>query len=385
MKRLLSLITSLVLVVVLASTSFAYGEKSKETPMKPYFVSFNKNVDLNLIKSYGGQVKRQYKYMPVVSVNLPEKVTEALAKNPNVDYVEEDGKVQAIGQMTPWGIPHVNADDVHQTGVEGSGVKVGIVDTGIDYTHEDLLVSGGESFVQGTTDYMDGNGHGTHVAGTVAGLNNSVGVLGVAPEANLYAIKVLDQYGNGSYSDVVAGIEWAVSNNLDILNMSFGGSSGSKTLQKAVDNAYNNGMLLIAATGNNGYDRKGTITYPAKYDSVIAVGAVDQLNNRANFSSVGRELELMAPGVEIQSTVPGGYASYNGTSMAAPHTTGVAALLSQTKPGLTNVQIRNTLKETAVILGDSFLYGNGLVDALAAINYSENSTSVVGGGKKNSR
>lgn len=387
MKRLLSLITCIVLVVVLASTSFAYGEKSKDTPMmKPYFVSFDTEVDLNVIKSFGGEIKRQYKFMPVVAVNLPEKAVQALSNNPKVVYIEEDGNVQATGQVTPWGIPHVDADEVQQTGVVGSGVKVGIIDTGIDYTHEDLIVSGGATFVQGTIDYMDDNGHGTHVAGTVAGVDNTIGVLGVAPKVELYAIKVLDQNGSGSYSDVVAGIEWAIRNNIDILNMSLGGSQGSKTLQSAIDNAYNEGMLLVAAAGNSGYDRKGTIGYPAKYDSVIAVGAVDQQNNRASFSSVGRELELMAPGVNIHSTVSGGgYDSYNGTSVATPHVSGVAALVWEAKPELSNIQLRNTLNNTAITLGDSFYYGNGLTDVLAAVNYTEESRSNEGGSKNSKK
>jgi subtilisin len=350
--------------------------------MKPYFVSFDTEVDLNVIKSFGGEIKRQYKFMPVVAVKLPETVVQALSNNPKVDYIEEDGNVQAIGQVTPWGIPHVNADEVHQTGVVGSGVKVGIIDTGIDYTHEDLSVIGGISYVQGTTDYLDDNGHGTHVAGTVAGLDNAVGVLGVAPNVSLYAIKVLDRNGSGSYSDVVAGIEWAVSNNIDIVNMSFGGSSGSRTLQTAVDNAYNKGMLLVAAAGNSGYNRKGTIGYPAKYDSVIAVGAVDQQNNRADFSSVGRELELMAPGVSILSTIHGGYDSYNGTSMAAPHVAGVAALVWENQNGITNIQVRNILNETATKLGDSFSYGNGLVDALRAVKNDQETTTSKGRKKK---
>jgi subtilisin len=385
MKRLLSLITCIVLIVALASTSFAYGEKSKDTPMlKPYFVSFDTKVDLNIIKSFGGEVKRQYKYMPVVAVNLPETAVQALSNNPKVDYIEEDGNVQAIGQVMPWGIAHVNADEVHQTGVVGSGVKVGIIDSGIDYTHEDLSVSGGISYVQETTDYMDDNGHGTHVAGTVAAVDNTVGVLGVAPNVHLYGIKVLDSFGSGSYSDVVAGIEWAVSNNIDIVNMSFGGSSGSRTLQTAVDDAYNKGMLLVAAAGNSGYDRKGTIGYPAKYDSVIAVGAVDQQNNRANFSSVGRELELMAPGVSILSTIPGGYDLYNGTSMASPHVAGVAALVWDENPNFTNDQIRDALNETTNDIGDSFSYGNGLVDALSAVHYSGSIENTKGGGKKKS-
>ncbi|MFC4767622.1 S8 family peptidase [Effusibacillus consociatus] len=338
-------------------------------------------MNLDHIKSKGGKIKKQYEYIPVASVEMTEAAAQSLAENPKIAYVEEDGKVQATDQVIPWGIPHVKATNVQQNGLTGSGIKVGILDTGIDYSHEDLKVSGGVTLVPGTTDYRDDNGHGTHVAGTIAALNNTVGALGVAPQVNLYAIKVLDQSGSGNYSDVVAGIEWAITNHMNILNMSLGGTSSSRTLKAAVDKAYNFEILLIASAGNNGYDPKGTITYPAAYDSVIAVGAVDPQNNRASFSSVGRQLELMAPGVGIESTVPGGYAVYSGTSMAAPHVTGVAALVWQAKPSLTNLQLRNTLNHTAVPLGDSFSYGNGLVDALAAVNYSE-TINTSGGGKK---
>ena len=151
---------------------------------------------------------------------------------------------------------------------------------------------------------------------------------------------------------------------MNIINMSLGGTAKSRTLEQAVDKAYEFGILLVAAAGNNGYDKKGTITYPASYDSVIAVGAVDQQNNRASFSSVGRQLELMAPGVGILSTVPNnGYASYNGTSMASPHVTGAVALVWEAKPSLTNIQLRNLLNDSATYLGDSFEYGNGLVNS----------------------
>ncbi|WP_334313223.1 S8 family serine peptidase [Terrihalobacillus insolitus] len=176
----------------------------------------------------------------------------------------------------------------------------------------------------------------------------------------------------------MAGIEWSSANNLDILNMSFSGGTSSRTLERALDNAYNSGVLLVGAAGNTGYDRKGTIGYPAKYDSVIAVGAVNQFNERAAFSSVGRELEIMAPGVGIQSTVPGGYAMNNGTSMASPHVTGVASLVLEAQPELNNIQIRSALNDTATNLGDSFNYGNGLVNAQSAVNFNE---SIVTQGK----
>jgi subtilisin len=366
-----------VLLMIISSQSLVFGESiGKEISMKRYFVSFHTEADPILIKSVGGDIKHIYKYIPVISANLSESAVKILSKNTKIKYVEEDGRVKitstldlGILQTTPWGVSHVKAPDVHKEGIKGTGIKIGVIDTGIDYTHEDLNVVGGATFVDGTIDYMDDNGHGTHVAGTISALDNLLGVIGVAPNTSLYAIKVLDKNGSGSYGDVVAGIEWAVSNNIDILNMSFGGSLSSQTLESAVDIAYDQGLLLVAAAGNNGYDESGTITYPAKYDSVIAVGAVDQENNRANFSSVGWELELMAPGVSIESTVPGGYNNKNGTSMASPHVAGVAALVWEMKPEINNIQLRSILNETATSLGDSFSYGNGLVNAINAVNY----------------
>jgi len=153
---------------------------------KSYLVGFKDKTGKEVIKTHGGKVKKQYKYIPVV------------------------------------GISHIQATESQQLGYSGKGIKVGVIDTGIDYNHEDLHVSGGTSVITGTTDYSDDNGHGTHVAGTIAALNNDIGVIGVAPQAELYAIKALDQYGNGNYSEVISGIEWAIDNQMDIINMSLG-------------------------------------------------------------------------------------------------------------------------------------------------------------------
>lgn len=386
MKRFFYIFALVMLMIAFATSAFASeGNYQQRETMKTYFVAFQNDIDLGLIKGKGGELARQYKYMPVIAVKLPEQAVQSLSKNPTISYIEQDRKIQAIGQVTPWGIKHSGGINAQQTGVTGLGIKIGIIDSGIDYTHEDLQVKGGATFVEGTTNYMDDNGHGTHVAGTVAALTNDVGVLGMAPQSDLYAIKVVDQFGGGSYSDVIAGIEWAISNNMDIVNMSLGGTSGSKTLKTAVDNAYERGILLVAAAGNNGYDKKGTITYPAKYDSVVAVGAIDSNDNRANFSSVGRDLELMAPGVGIISTVLGGYGSYDGTSMASPHVAGAAALVWEAKSGLNNIELRNVLNESALTLGDSFSYGNGLIDVLKALNYEKTAPVKVNGYKKISR
>ncbi|WP_369405026.1 S8 family peptidase [Piscibacillus salipiscarius] len=224
----------------------------------------------------------------------------------------------------------------------------------------------------GDSPYNDGNGHGTHVAGTVAALDNNLGVVGVAPDAEVYAVKVLDSSGSGSYAGIAEGIEWAINNDMNVINMSLGGSVSSDVLKEFVDLAYQEGILVVAAAGNSGtwlgwFD---TVGYPAKYESAMAVAAIDQSNNRASFSSAGNAVEISAPGVGVLSTVPGNsYDSYDGTSMASPHVAGVAAQVWAAKPNLTNVELRELLNNTAENLGSSFHYGNGLVQSFEAISY----------------
>lgn len=361
-----------VLSLLVGNLHFSASAATVDKGPKNFLVGFKSDIQtaqVNNIKKMGGQVKHQYKFMDTMLVSMPEAAAEALKKNPNVSYVEEDRIAYKTAQSTPWGITHIKANQVHATGNTGSGVKVAILDTGIDGNHQDLNVRGGASFVPSEPNALaDGDGHGTHVAGTVAALNNTTGVLGVAYSADLYAVKVLDSTGSGTYSGIIQGIEWAVANNMDVINMSLGGSSGSTALQQACDNAYNSGVLVVAAAGNSGTrGKQNTIGYPAKYASVMAVGAVDSNNARASFSSVGTELEVMAPGVSILSSVPGNqYASYNGTSMASPHVAGAAALIMAGNPGLTNVQVRQKLVNTAKPLGDAFYYGKGVIDVYAA-------------------
>lgn len=361
-----------VLSLMVGNLHFSASAATVDKGPKNFLVGFKSDIQtaqVNDVKKMGGQVKHQFKFMDTMLVSMPEAAAAALTKNPNVSFVEEDQVAYKTTQSTPWGITHIKANQVHATGNTGSGVKVAILDTGIDANHQDLNVRGGASFVPSEPNALvDGDGHGTHVAGTVAALNNTTGVLGVAYSADLYAVKVLDSSGSGTYSGIIQGIEWAVANNMDVINMSLGGSSGSTALKQACDNAYNSGVLVVAAAGNSGTKGKqNTIGYPAKYASVMAVGAVDSNNARASFSSVGSELEVMAPGVNILSSVPGNnYASYNGTSMASPHVAGAAALIMAGNPGLTNVQVRQKLVNTAKPLGDAFYYGKGVIDVYAA-------------------
>lgn len=367
MKKILLLLSMSLLIVLFINPETSKADNEKNT----YIVGFNNGVNEKFINKYGGTIKKRYKYMSAISVKLNDESAKKIAENPNISYVEKDDKVHIMGQEVSWGFLHVNAfdNDIDLNSRYGSGVKIGLIDTGIDYYHEDLNVVGGESFIDGTTSYMDDNGHGSHVAGIISSLDNEVGVLGVASEADLYAIKVLDENGDGNHSDLIEGIEWAISNDMDIINMSLGSDTNSKALKEIIDRAYSEGILIIASAGNAGYNKKGSITYPAKYSSVISVGAINEDNNIAEFSSVGRELELVAPGVGIISTVPGGYSFSNGTSMSAPYVTGAAALLMSSKSDLSNTEIREILNQTAVSLGDSFMYGNGLIDIKGAVNY----------------
>ncbi|WP_018922084.1 S8 family peptidase [Salsuginibacillus kocurii] len=357
-----------------AVMAFGFEETSFADNKKEYLVGFEPGAPGNgeaMIEARDGDIEHEYQHMEVLHVTLPEQAVQGLENNPNISFIEENKEYEAVNQTIPWGVDHINADNYHGS-TTGNGVDVAVLDTGIDGNHPDLNVVDGESFVQGEPDpFQDDNGHGTHVAGTVAALDNNEGVLGVAPDVNLHAVKVLGGDGGGTLSGIAQGIEWSIDNNMDVINMSLGGDFGSQALEQASNNADDAGIVVIAAAGNSGTDFFGgsTIAYPAQYDSVMAVGAVDQNNNRASFSSVGNTLEVMAPGVNIESTMPGNnYASLDGTSMAAPHVAGTAALMLEQNPFISNNAVRTELNDTAIDLGDSFYYGNGLVNVDALLS-----------------
>ncbi len=233
------------------------------------------------------------------------------------------------------------------------GVKVGIIDTGIDQAHEDLqgktvncarsggglIPIGGGSIQEGSC--ADDNDHGTHVAGTVAATaNNGKGVAGVAFNSQLAICKALGgPLGTGSTSDVANCINWTASKGAKVISMSLGGGS-STTLQQAVRNA-DDTAIVIAAAGNDG---DGTLNYPAAYPEVVSVAATDNRDARASFSNANADVEIAAPGVDILSTRRGGgYVAFSGTSMATPHVAGVAAVIAQRNPGFTPAQVRGKL------------------------------------------
>jgi len=265
-------------------------------------------------------------------------------------------------QSLPWGIDRIDAELVWSTD-NGNGVNIAILDTGIDLDHPDLIgnIGGGINIINSRKSANDDNGHGTHVAGTVAAVNNEIGVVGVAPDAKLYAVKAFDRKGNGFLSDIIAGIGWSITNGMQVINMSFGADSDVQSLHDAITAAYDAGITMVAAAGNNG----SYVLYPAKYTETIAVSATAEGDILASFSSVGPEIDLAAPGVAILSTWKGGgYNTIDGTSMAAPHVTGTVALVLEDNLSQTPNEVKNILLTTADDLGLSLdQQGNGLVDA----------------------
>ena len=194
--------------------------------------------------------------------------------------------------------------------LSGANVKVAMVDTRVDYTHSDLAgnYAGGRDFANSDDDPMDDNGHGTHCAGIVAAMDDGTGLIQVAPKARLYALKVLNAAGSGAYSGIAAALDWCVANRIRVASMSLGGTSESQTLHTACDKAYAAGVLLVAAAGSSG-NGKGTgdnVLYPARYDSVIAVAAIDNLDRRGAFPSTGPAVELaMGTGNGMSATTVG--------------------------------------------------------------------------------
>jgi serine protease len=310
----------------------------------------------------------------LMAVSLPGAAVKGLAQRNDVSLLELDPKRFPQAEEMPYGIPMVQA-------AGGSGLpenqastrKVCIVDTGYDLGHEDLPTAGvtgndGYGVYDTGNWYEDGHGHGTHVAGTIAGLGgNGIGVVGVNPNGQLpiHAVKVFNNQGNWAYgSDLIAAIDQCATAGAQIINMSLGGSGSSIAERDAFDAAQQSGLLSIAAAGNGG---TSTLSYPASYDSVVSIGGIDVNEDKYLSSQFNHQVELTGPAVGVLSTLPGDtYAAWNGTSMATPHVSGVAALVWGYFETCSAGQIRTALAASAKNLGtpgrDS-TFGYGLVQA----------------------
>jgi subtilisin family serine protease len=323
----------------------------------------------------------------------------SLGDDPAVQAIEEDHRVRAA--ITPddpnwprqWGPQIVRAPSAWDIHTGSPSVVVAVLDTGLDLQHPDLSgqlwtnageipgnevdddangyvddVYGWNILDGGSNAVDDDHGHGTHVSGIIAARgNNGLGIAGMAWNSRLMIVKVLAQNGEGTYSGLAEGLTYAADNGAQIANLSLGGSAPSQLLQEAIDYAHARGMLIVAAAGNSNAD----IQYPAASDHTLAVAASTSSDLRASYSCYGPEMDLTAPGSLIYSTcMGGGYCYKSGTSMAAPHVAGLAAVLLAQRPGLTPEQITQRLAETAHDLGEPGwdpYTGWGRIDAYAAL------------------
>jgi subtilisin family serine protease len=410
----------LVLGLLLSTARQAFSQNSLERKIVVFKSDASREEKLTVVSRYQGVFSKDLRLINGAAVNIPQVMVERLARDPKVLRVDPDVEVYALGypkvgtegwcdwfpnwpgctptptptstptptptltpspspsptptptpgvdgtvQTLPWGIQRINADDAWGIS-SGSGVKVAVLDTGIDTDHPDLdnNLAGCLNFIYSWRNCEDDNGHGTHVSGIIAAENNNLGVVGVSPNAKIYALKVLDRRGRGYLSDIIEALDWAVQNGIQVVNMSLGTSSDVASFREAVQRVNAAGITQVAAAGNSG-PGANTVLYPARYPEVIAISATDSSDQVPSWSSRGIEVDLAAPGKDIYSTyLRGNYKTLSGTSMSAPHVTGTVALRLFLRPGETPATIESVLEaNTDPLPFDPTLVGAGLVNA----------------------
>ena len=332
---------------------------------------------------------QQYELIPAQVVTGSPQALLELEKSPLVDRIWEDLPVHTMLDVSA---PKIHAPQLWNLGFDGRGIKVAVVDTGIDRTHPDFedRVVAVKDFTNSSPDALDGNGHGTHVASTIAGSGSASGgrYIGVAPEALLLVAKVLKDNGSGMTSDVMAGVDWAVQQGSQVINLSLGSNGpcdGSDALSTLCDEAVNRGVVMCVAAGNSG-PGVSTVGSPGCARQVITVGATNDSDQITSFSSRGPTsdgrvkpdvcfpgfgiIAARAQGTSMGTPIDARYTSASGTSMATPHASGAAALLLQAHPGVAPAEVKQRLMETAINLGlDPNTQGKGRGDAMAAHQY----------------
>ncbi len=378
--------------LVLLAAGFAQAQDTR------VIVIFHDSPDDAVLTGRGGTVALKSERSRMIAGHVPANKVPEIAAEEGVASVVEDVEVQVpveaaarpdgVGngngggaqqpaEVTPWGIDRIDAPAAWGTAT-GAGVRIAIVDTGIKNDHADFQDASGASrvilgpnFVNTSKTSKDDNGHGTHVAGSAGASDNAIGVVGVAPDCTLVAVKVLDRRGNGFLSGVIAGIDWAA-DNAEVMNISLGTTSDIQALEDSVTAAVAAGVVVVAAGGNEGEIGNPPL-YPGAYGPVIAVAATNSSDGVPSWSTRGSYLDIAAPGVSILSTWKDGlYATISGTSMASPHVAGAVSLLIQA--GVTAVaDVRTALESTAddinsgSLPGFDIVIGNGLLDVEEAV------------------
>jgi thermitase len=364
MKRLRHLMTLGATLLLLSSLMTpASGASSTSSKLDPHvegrvLVKLKNGVtesDLaRVLDAHGMKKVEKLLDMETLVLEAKGKKTEALmaaleesglAENVEPDYIATaDWTPNDPSFSSQWGPQKVSAPAAWDVTKGSSSVVIAVVDTGVDLDHPDLaskvLTGNDYDFVNNDSTAQDDNGHGTHVAGIAAGAtNNATGIAGMCPNCLILPVKVLNAAGSGTYSAIANGIRYAADQGAKVINLSLGGTSGSSTLQSAVDYANSKGVLVACAAGNTG---NTTINYPAYYASCVAVASTDSGDNRSSFSTYGSWVDTSAPGSSIYATYWNNtYATLSGTSMATPHVAGLAGLLFS--QGRTQSQVRTRL------------------------------------------
>jgi len=369
--------TPLAMALMGALSAPAWAAANNDSADVRYLIKYKNNQYSQMsaaVSLEGGKIRGRLNKYRMVSADLSPAALKKLRLRKDIEDITIDPKRYLQAESSPYGISMVEANLVSdgQTG----NMTVCITDTGYDLGHEDLPSSGvtGDDNNGAGADtgnwFEDGHGHGTHVSGTIAGIgNNGVGVVGVNPSGNLnlHMVKVFNNNGSWGYgSDMAIAVEQCIDAGANVISMSLGGGAASSAEQAAFDSAAAAGVLSIAAAGNDG---NSSLSYPASYDSVMSVAAVDSSGNKAGFSQFNSQVEIAAPGVGVMSTLPGNtYAAWDGTSMATPHVAGVAALVWSHYPNCTSAEIRQAINKSAEDRGSAGRdnsYGHGIVKAKA--------------------